>query len=155
MQGDDRFEGADKAAELTFEESGRLVLASERAVTPWSFQNVHPQPPDVLVAFDMLIVGHLDLLVRQAAIVAQKYGFTGSWRFAVALNGLKGAAALTLVQHSFERTGPVYTEPSYDRAADASMLDLTQKPTAIVETLVAPLLCSLGIYRSWSDYFSS
>lgn len=150
-----RFDGSGGAAELSFEESGRLVLASERAVAPWSFQNVSPQPPDAVVVLDVLVVGHLDLLVRQAAVVAQKYGFTGSWRFAVALNGLKGAAALTLVQNSFERTGLVYTEPSYDRAVEASFLDLTHNPTAIVESLAAPLLRSLGVYRRWGDYFSS
>ncbi len=40
-----RFAGKDSAAEIVLYESGRLVLASERAVTTRSFSNVSPPPP--------------------------------------------------------------------------------------------------------------
>lgn len=57
MHNGQRFTGSDSAAEIVLHESGRLVLASERAVTTRSFSNVFPPPPDATVVFEALIIG--------------------------------------------------------------------------------------------------
>jgi len=81
MANGNRFEGKDYAPEVMFSESERLVLASERAVATWSFRNVMPPPPDATVVFETLVLGHLSLLARLAAVVSKRWGFTGSWRW--------------------------------------------------------------------------
>src|SRR5262249_19545318 len=54
-------------AEVTFNESGRIVLISERPTDVRRFTNVNPQPPDLKVILDSLIVGNVELVVRLLA----------------------------------------------------------------------------------------
>ena len=147
-----RFEDKDYAAEVTFTEAGRLVLASERAVTTWSFPHVSPQPPDVLVVFESLILGNLSFLVRLAAEVSRRFGFTGSWRFALSINGLDGSSSLAVQDRRFGDRGTVYTEDIYERATEASLIDIDENPGQVVAALVAPLLRSLDSSKHFSGY---
>ncbi|MBZ4508434.1 ATP-binding protein [Mycobacterium avium subsp. hominissuis] len=154
MHDGQRFAGKDRAAEIVFHESGRLVLASERAVTIRSFKGaVFPPPPDVTVVFEALIIGHVDLLARLAGAVSHKWGYTGSWRFALSLNGLRDSVSWTITDRTFGDRGPVYTEDIYERAAEASLSDLDEDPGQIRAALTAPLLRSLGSYPAWAKRF--
>lgn len=154
MSNGNRFDGTDTAAEVVFTESGRLVLASERAVATWSFRNVRPPPPDATVVFETLVLGHLSLLARLAAVVSQRWGFTGSWRFALSMNGLRDAESLTLAESRFGDRGTVYTEHIYERATEASLFDLDDNPHQIVAALASSLLRSLGSYPRWANYLN-
>jgi hypothetical protein len=154
MHNGQRFAGNDNAAEIVFTESGRLVMASERAVTTRSFPNVLPPPPDATVVFEALIIGHVDLLARLAAAVSHRWKYTGSWRFALSLNGLRNAVSWTITDQTFGDRGPIYTdEDIYERAAEASLGDLDEKPGQVAAALAAPLLRSLGSYQAWSKHF--
>ncbi|MGY1893806.1 helix-turn-helix domain-containing protein [Nocardia gipuzkoensis] len=147
-----RWEGEDRAAEITLHENGSLLLASERAV--WTYESrVQPPRPSAEVIFETLIIGHLDLLIRLVARVADKYGFTGSWRFGIVITGLNGARSLTL-DEGWGPEGPPYTATTYERATTASLLDLTTNPRAVTETLVASLLRSIGSYPRWETFFT-
>lgn len=148
-----RFEDNDHAAEIVFTETGRLVLASERAVAKWSFAHVRPPPPDVWVVFESLILGNLAFLVRLAAEVSRRFGFTGSWRFALSINGLHGSSSLVLQERRFGDRGTVYTEDIYERATEASLIDINENPGQVVAALAAPLLRSLDSSRHFSSYF--
>lgn len=154
MSNGNRFDGTDTAAEVVFTESGRLVLASERAVATWSFRNVMPPPPDATVVFETLVLGHLSLLARLAAVVSQRWGFTGSWRFALSMNGLRDAESLTLAESRFGDRGTVYTEHIYERTTEASLFDLNDNPHQIVADLASSLLRSLGSYPRWANYLN-
>lgn len=155
MQNGQRFAGTDRAAEISFAETGRLVLASKRAVANWSFHNVFPPPPDAVVVFEALILGNLGFLARLASVVGQRWGFTGSWRFALSMNGLGDSCSLTLVQRDLGDRGPTYSEEVYERATEASLIDLQERPTQVVNALVAPLLRSLGSCAAWSHIFEA
>lgn len=145
-----RFSGNDHAAEIVFTESGRLVLASERAVTTRSFQNVFPAQPDATVVFEALIVGHISMLARLAAAVSHQWGYTGSWRFALSMNGLGDSVSWTLTDQHYGDRGPIYTENIYERATEASLDDLDDDPGQVAAALTAPLLRSLGSYPAWA-----
>lgn len=149
-----RFAGKDSAAEIVLYESGRLVLASERAVTTRSFSNVSPPPPDLTVVLEMLIVGHVSLLARLAAAVSHRWGYTGSWRFALSMNGLRDSTSWIIADRNFGDRGPVYTEDIYERATEASLDDLDESPDQVVAALTAPLLRSLGSYPAWEKRFN-
>jgi hypothetical protein len=147
-----RFAGSDSAAEIVLQESGRLILASERAVTTLSFQGrVFPPPPDATVVFEELIVGSASLLARLAAAVSHRWGYTGSWRFALSMNGLRDSRSGIIADRSFGDTGPIYTEDIYERATEASLNDLDESPDQVVAALTAPLLRSLGSYPAWEN----
>jgi hypothetical protein len=150
MHDGQRFAGEDRAAEIVFTESGRLVLASERAVTTRSFRNVFPPPPDATVVFEALIVGHVSLLARLSAAVSHQWGYTGSWRFALSMNGLRDSVSWTLTDRNFGDRGPIYTENIYERATEASLDDLDEYPDQVAAALIAPLLRSLGSYPAWA-----
>ncbi len=152
MHNGQRWEGNDRAAEITFHENGSLLLASERAV--WTKESpVLPPRPAEEVIFETLIIGHLDLLTRLVARVADEYGFTGSWRFGLVITGLNGTRSLTL-DDGWGPEGPRYTAATYERATTASLLDLTDNPRAVTETLVASLLRSIGSYPRWKQAFT-
>ncbi|BBY62095.1 AlbA family DNA-binding domain-containing protein [Mycolicibacterium helvum] len=149
-----RFAGADSAAEVVFYESGRLVLATERAVTTLSFQGrVSPPPPDAIVVFEELIIGNVSLLVHVAAAVSHRWGYTGSWRFALSINGLRDSMSWMIADRSFGDRGPIYTEDVYERATEASLNDLDEDPDQVVAALTAPLLRSIGSYPAWAKRF--
>ncbi|MGW0006072.1 RNA-binding domain-containing protein [Nocardia grenadensis] len=152
MRDGQRWEGNDRAAEITFHENGSILLASERAVFT-SRSQVQPPRPDESVIFETLIIGHLDLLTRLVARVADKYGFTGSWRFGIVITGLNGTRSYTL-DAGWGPEGPQYTAPTYERATTVSLLDLAANPRAVTETLVASLLRSIGSYPRWEQCFT-
>ncbi|MEZ0350151.1 helix-turn-helix domain-containing protein [Mycobacterium sp. pR1184] len=149
-----RFAGRDSAAEIVLYESGRLVLASERAVTTRSFTHISPPPPDATVVLEMLIIGHASLLARLAAAVSHRWGYTGSWRFALSMNGLRGSTSWIIADRNFGDKGPIYTEDIYERATEASLTDLDENPDQVVAALTAPLLRSLGSYPAWQKRFA-
>lgn len=154
MHNGQRFAGGDSAAEIVLHESGRLALASERAVTTRSFKGVvFPPPPDVTVVFEALIIGHVTLLARLAGVVSHRWGYTGSWRFALSMNGLRDSVSWILTDRTFGDRGPVYTEDIYERAAEASLSDLDENPNQVAAALTAPLLRSLGCYQAWANHF--
>lgn len=153
MHNGQRFTGDDHAAEIVFTESGRLLLASERAVTTRSFSNVSPPPPDATVVFEALIIGHVSLLARLSAAVSHRWGYTGSWRFALSMNGLRDSVSWTIADQSFGDRGPIYTENIYERATEASLSDLDEDPGQVAAALTAPLLRSLGSYPAWAKRF--
>ncbi|WP_232840026.1 AlbA family DNA-binding domain-containing protein [Nocardia aurea] len=142
-----RWEGDGGAAEIAFHENGTLLLASERPVFTAQFQNVNPRPPDTEVVFESLIINHTDLLIRLAAVVGQQYGFTGTWRFGLIITGLRGARSYTRSAHRHGPEGEPYTADNYERATGATLLDLTDRPRAVVKSLLATLLRGLGAYR--------
>ncbi|CDO06898.1 ATP-binding protein [Mycolicibacterium cosmeticum] len=149
-----RFAGKDRAAEIVFHESGRLVLASERAVTIRSFVGVvFPPPPDVTVVFEALILGHVDLLARLAGAVSHRWGYTGSWRFALSLNGLRDSVSWLITDRTYGDRGPVYTKDVYERATEASLSDLDENPGRVTAALTAPLLRSLGSHEAFAKHF--
>ncbi|MEV0296990.1 ATP-binding protein [Nocardia sp. NPDC050710] len=151
MHNGQRWEGTGRAAELQFRENGALFLASERAVTPAGSQG---NTFSTNAIFETLIVERADLLVRLAARIAQAYQFPGSWRFGLMLTGTRGATSYTLGADGFGRHREPYSEASYQRTADAALLDLVNDPRATVKMLVGPLLRSLGVYSRWESYFA-
>ncbi|MFI2557812.1 helix-turn-helix domain-containing protein [Nocardia farcinica] len=148
------WEGGERAAELTFHENGSLTLASERAVMAYRVP-VQPPRPDMEVVFEPLILGNIDLLTRLSALVADKYGFTGSWRFGLVINGLGGTRSYSLNEgYGFGPEGTPYSAATYERATTASLLDLVNNPRTITQTLVAPLLRGLGSATKWKTFFT-
>jgi hypothetical protein len=89
--------GQNRTAEVTFHESGSIVLISERPAATRSFANVNPRPPDVKVILDDLIVGNVELVVRLTAQVGRKYRYYGGWQIAVVVSGLDGATSTKMV----------------------------------------------------------
>ena len=84
-----------RAVELLFNESGVLMLASRR---PVDFNLINDGPPAV---FEALIIGHTDLLVRVTGLVAERFGFSGSWRFGLVVNQMRGAVSAMLASRPF------------------------------------------------------
>jgi hypothetical protein len=131
-------EAFERVAEVRFYESGRLMLASRRPV-------VFPNDPNEPLAFEGLIVGHTDFLVRLTALVSQKYGMAGSWRFGLVATGMRRAKSLALSQHPFYDTGGAgFSDDVYSRATSASLAELEQSPEKVVRRLVSSLLWNLG-----------
>ncbi|MFI8977197.1 helix-turn-helix domain-containing protein [Nocardia asteroides] len=149
------WEGGDRAAELTFHENGSLTLASERAVMTHRVP-VQPPRPDIEVVFELLILGNIDLITRLAALVADKYGFTGSWRFGLVVTGLAGAHSYSLNEgYGFGPEGTPYSAATYERATTASLVDLVNNPRTVTQTLVAPLLRGLGSATKWKPFLTN
>ncbi|MGW4371704.1 AlbA family DNA-binding domain-containing protein [Nocardia takedensis] len=148
MFGGQRWEGEDRAAELAFHENGTLFLASERAVCRYDVGGASSRQSSLDVIFDDLIVGNVDLVVRMAAAVAQRFGFAGTWRFGLIVTGLRGHPAWSAVDRFFGSEGEHYSAKVYERATEATLLDLTASPRTTAKALVAPLLRSLGTYRA-------
>ncbi|WP_245717145.1 AlbA family DNA-binding domain-containing protein [Nocardia mikamii] len=144
----------DGRAEVVFRETGTLVLASERPTAIWSFPNVNPRPDDVKVIFETLILGHTDLLVRLAAVVAQQHGFAGSWRFGLTITGLRDGASHSVLDRQWGDRGPLFTGDTYERSSEASLLDLINDPRSTVKTLVQPLLRSIGSHTRLASFFN-
>jgi hypothetical protein len=111
---------------------------------------VFPAQPDATVVFEALIVGHISMLARLAAAVSHQWGYTGSWRFALSMNGLGDSVSWTLTDQHFGDRGPIYTENIYERATEASLDDLDDDPGQVAAALTAPLLRSLGSYPAWA-----
>ncbi len=134
-----------RTAEVTLNESGRIVLISERPSAIRTFPNVNPQPPDLRVILDDLIVGNVELVVRLTAQVAKKYGYYGSWQIAVVVTGLNGATSIKAVD-AWGDPGPTYTEAMYGRATEATFIELDTEPDKVTARLVLRLLRSLGVH---------
>ncbi|ANA98971.1 Divergent AAA domain [Mycolicibacterium phlei] len=146
MFGGERFVGGGDAAELVFNESGTIALMLERTV-------VSPNP-SITVAFETMIIGHIDLLVRLLRLIADEFNFHGSWRIALVVWGLNDVGSYTLYERSGLGRGQRYTAPNYDRVTTVSLLELQCRPLAIVGELVSPLLRSLGSHGVWRPYLT-
>jgi hypothetical protein len=137
--------GKRRTAEVTFSESGRIVLVSERPTDTQSFPGVTPQPPSLKVIFDSLIVGNVELVVRLLAQVAKKCGYYGSWQIAVVVTSLEGGTSVKAVD-PWGDPGPIYTESTYSRASEATFVELDAEPEKVAARLVLRLLRSLGVH---------
>lgn len=152
MYDGDRFTGTGRAAEVVFEESGRLTLVSERPVS-WSNVDLDGEQRYL---FEDMIVDHARLMSNLAACVGDHYGFTGTWRFAVVINGLQNArSAKAYRAHSMwgAEGYDMYTRDDYRRATQASTTELHTAPGLVVERLVGSLLRSVGSYREYAEHF--
>jgi hypothetical protein len=137
--------GQHPTAEVTFNESGRIVLISERSAATRSFTNVNPRPPDVRVILDDLIVGNVELIVRLTAQVGRKYGYYGGWQIAVVVTGLNDATSVKALDQ-WGDPGPTYTEATYGRATEATFNELDKEPDKVTARLALRLLRSLGVH---------
>lgn len=140
---DEEFLPSDSSAELRLNETGTIILGSRRTV-------LVPDPADSRQVFEALIIGHTDLLVRLAPLLSTRYGFAGVWRFGLIVTGLRGAISGALahtISTAWEQRGPAFTDEGYERATDASRLELTQSPEAVVDRLVSSLLRSLNSHQ--------
>jgi hypothetical protein len=142
--------GQNRTAEVTFSESGQIVLISERVALTRGFPAVSPQPPDVKAILDALIVGNVELVVRLTAQVAKKYGYYGAWQIAVAATGLDNATSSKTVDQ-WGDPGPIYTETTYGRATEATFTELDGEPDKVTARLVLRLLRSLAV-QTHPDY---
>lgn len=139
--GNSRFEGGERQAEVKLHESGAITLLSGGAVRMYGGVWREEPRPRVM---ESVILGHTDLVVRLAAQVAL-YGFSGSWRFAVAVAGIEGANSFALSATSgYDDQIPIYTDRDYSRAKTASLAEIQQSPHVIVRDLVGQLLRSLS-----------
>ncbi|OHU66164.1 hypothetical protein BKG85_02780 [Mycobacteroides chelonae] len=134
-----------RTAEITFGESGRITLLSERSTAIRDFPNVSPRPADLKVIFDSLIVGNIELVVRLLAQVAKKYGYFGAWQIAVVVTGLDGGTSVKAVD-PWGDPGPIYTESTYSRAIEATFVELNDVPNKVIARLALRLLRSLGVH---------
>jgi hypothetical protein len=89
-------------------------------------------------------------LLRLAAQVGKKYGYYGAWQIAVVTTGLDGATSSKTVD-SWGDPGPIYTEPTYGKATEATFTELDTEPDNVTARLVLRLLRSLGAH-SHPDY---
>jgi len=85
-------------------------------------------------------------LLRLAAQVGKKYGYYGAWQIAVVTTGLDGATSSKTVD-SWGDPGPIYTEPTYGKATEATFTELDTEPDNVTARLVLRLLRSLGAHR--------
>jgi len=128
-------------AEVKFHESGTITLLSGGTVRMYGGVWREEPKPRVM---ESVILGHTDLVVRLAAQVAL-YGFSGSWRFGLAVAGLDGASSYVLSATSgYDGQLPIYTNPHYSRAMTASLTEIQHAPQVIVRDLVGQLLRSLS-----------
>jgi len=139
--GNGRFEGGERQAEVKLHESGAITLLSGGTVRMYGGVWREEPKPRVM---ESVVLGHTDLVVRLAAQVAP-YGFSGSWRFGLAVAGLDGANSYALSATSgYDGQLPIYTDPHYSRAMTASLTEIQRAPQVIVRDLVGQLLRSLS-----------
>lgn len=131
-----RFGGPHDAAEVTLREDGIITLVSERAV-------VYPNPSGEARILEAIFLAHTDLVARLAAQVSA-YGFRGSWRFAIVVNGLHGARSFELSKYFDSSDAPPFSESNYVQAATATLRELETAPQVVVSELVGPLLRSIN-----------
>jgi hypothetical protein len=74
----------------------------------------------------------------------------GAWQIAVVATGLDDATSSKAVDQWGER-GPIYTEATYGRAAEATFTELDAEPDKVTARLVLSLLRSLGVHTH-ADY---
>ena len=130
------FGGSNDAAEVIFGEDGSLTLVSERAVA-------YPTSDGGGRIMESVYLGHADLIVRLAGLVS-KYGFNGSWRFAIVTAGLRGARSYILSNELSIGEAPVYTETRYEQATTATNAEIINTPEMVVRGLLGRLIRSLG-----------
>jgi hypothetical protein len=137
-----------RAVELLLNESGALMLASRR---PVDFVVDGGEP----VVMEVVVIGHTDLFVRLTALVSERFGFAGSWRFGLVVGSTRGAVSYRLTSGPFYDRGQELTVDFYERATTASLAELTQKPHQVVNRLVSPLLRNLGSDHLWPWLFDA
>ncbi|SFA62468.1 Putative DNA-binding domain-containing protein [Rhodococcoides kroppenstedtii] len=152
MRDGQRFTGDGGAAEIVFEESGRVVLASERPVDLSRPRSEVADEPRYLM--DELILGQTRLAINLAAGVSDQFGFTGTWRFAVVIDGLRGAYSIASAWPTYAtRRGSGgydrYTKNDYRRTTAAPGDELRTAPGSVVARLVGSLLRSVGSYTDF------
>ena len=130
---------------MTFNEFGRIVLISERPTDTRDFRGVSPQPPDLKVILDSLIVGNVELVVRLTAEVGKQYAYYGAWQIAVFVTGLNGGTSIKAVD-AWGDPGPIYTEATYSRATEATFHEVDTEPNEVTARLALRLLRSLGVH---------
>lgn len=152
MRDGQRFTGDGAAAEIVLEETGRVVLASERPVD--LSRPSSEVAGELKYLMDELILGQTRLAINLAAGVSDQFGFTGTWRFAVVIDGLRGAYSIASTWPNFTtRRGSGgydrYTKNDYRRATVAPGDELRTAPGSVVARLVGSLLRSVGSYTDF------
>jgi hypothetical protein len=139
-----------KRAEMIFDESsGQLTLMSGGLI-----RAVPGSSPALRGVAEPLLLGHTEFIVRLAGIVSA-YGFSGSWRFAIAANMLGKTRSYTLsTSNDYDDQPPAYNRFGYERAYTASLAEITASPQVVVRELVAPLLRSLSSEGQWPWLFA-
>jgi Putative DNA-binding domain len=134
--GHEEFIGTSNAAEVAFHDTGRIVLISERVVTF--------SAPTGNQVMERIVIGHTDLVVRLAGLVAQ-YGFNGSWQFGIAVAGLTNTRSYALSNDArYDEELPVHTNHIYKNATTATLNEILSSPQSVVRQLVSRLLRSVG-----------
>ena len=121
---DEEFLESENSAEIRLNETGTIFLGSRRTV-------LVPEPADSRQVFEALIIGHTDVSARLAPLLSTRYGFAGIWRFGLIITGLRGTISgkrSHTTSFGWEGRGPAFTDEEYERATDASVLELTQSP---------------------------
>lgn len=156
MHDGQRFTGNGGAAEVVFEESGRIVLASERPVEVVRHSAGEGSETKTKYLIDQLVLDHARLAINLAAGVSDQFGFYGSWRLAVAIDGLYGAYSTAATWPTYRtRRGSGgydrYTRNDYRRTTTAPWNELRTAPGPILSRLVGSLLRSVGSYTDFAD----
>lgn len=131
-----RFAGIGSAAELVLFESGAIYVASNRTILAGR--------RDERNIFETMIIGHTKLLARLCALVADRYRFTGSWRFGLVVTGIRGADSAARSHQIMADYGTPYGSDVYEASTAASLVELARSPNDAVGALVGKLLRSLG-----------
>jgi hypothetical protein len=136
--------GGYRRVELIFEDSGKLTLRSGGLK-----EHIPGTSPALHGINEPLVLGHIEFLVHIAEQVS-KYGFNGSWRFAIAARALGNAVSLTL-GHDFGRSSgaPVYRSATYENTTTVSLNEIMNSPQSVVRSLASKLLRALGTGGEW------
>lgn len=122
----------DDLLDLEVDEDGALHLYCGRGSDTYrgSGQVVIPE----------VVAGLVLRVVQVAARITQLTGFVGTWDFAMAVTGLRGATPYTQGWDA----GPAYSRDEYRRAASADTPHLMSNPREVAHQLVGGLLRGLG-----------
>jgi hypothetical protein len=133
-----------KRVELVLHDSGKLSLRSGglKAHIPGSRPARHGVK-------EPMLLGHVECVVHLAEQVS-KYGFNGSWRFALAARSLGKARSLTL-SLDFAKADyvPEYRAGTYQSTATVSLKEIIDSPQFVVRSLVSKLFRALGSDGQW------
>jgi hypothetical protein len=86
------------------------------------------------------IAGETAGVIEAARLVSSTAGFHGSWRFGVALRGIRGISALNDERSFFD--GWKFSEDRYDEAAEADYTALVEPGSPVVDALLGRLVRS-------------
>ena len=80
--------------------------------------------------------------MRFSAVISDRFGFAGSWRFGLVVTGLRDKSSYA-AQARLWHSDP-YSDDEYAESAAASLEEIRSAPQRLVEDLVGPLLRSLN-----------